>query len=410
MSHTTTKNPLNIIVIVAALGYFVDIYDLILFGIVMKPSLTAIGVPQDLMFDTGTRLLGIQMIGMLVGGIIWGIMGDKKGRLSTLFLTIFLYSVANIANGFVQTVEQYEWMRFIAGVGLAGELGVGITLVSEIMTKESRGIGMSIVSGIGIAGAILGFLVADLFDWRVAYFVGGGLGILLLIMRVSVYESGMFHKTKTEQVKRGDFLSLFKSWAPFKKYILCILIGIPVWLVISQLVVQSEKYAIDALQITGVISGGKSVMLHYVGASIGSLLFGIISERLRSRKKALLIAVGTLSLLIAAYFSSTGASSTVYYSIITAMGVAMGGLWAIFMASSSEQFGTNLRATVTTTAPNFVRGTTEIVRMSVNSLKTSYDLWTAGVIISVIVLLLAFIGVFFSRETYGKELDYNEEL
>ena len=164
----STKNPFNIIVIVAALGYFVDIYDLILFGIVMKPSLKAIGIPDEQMFDVGGNLLGMQMIGMLVGGIVWGIMGDKKGRLSTLFLTILLYSLANIANGFVQTIEQYKWMRFIAGFGLAGELGVGITLVSEVMTKESRGIGTSIVSGIGIAGAVLGFFVADLFDWRVA--------------------------------------------------------------------------------------------------------------------------------------------------------------------------------------------------------------------------------------------------
>ncbi len=369
MSHTTTKNPFNIIVIVAALGYFVDIYDLILFGIVMKPSLTAIGIPQEMMFDTGTRLLGIQMIGMLVGGIIWGVLGDKKGRLSTLFLTILLYSLANIANGFVQTIEQYEWMRFIAGLGLAGELGVGITLVSEVMTKESRGMGTSFVSGIGIAGAVLGFLVADMFDWRVAYFVGGGLGILLLIMRISVYESGMFHKTKTEKVKRGDFISLFTSWQRFKKYILCFLVGIPVWYVISQLAVQSEKYANDALKIQGEVSGGKAVMLHYIGASLGSLIFGFISERLRSRKKALYLSVGSLSLLIAGYFLSVGSSSFVYYCIITAMGFSMGGLWAVFMANSSEQFGTNLRATVTTTAPNFVRGTTELVRMSINSLR-----------------------------------------
>lgn len=410
MSQTVTKNPLNIIVIVAALGYFVDIYDLILFGIVMKPSLTAIGVPKEMMFDVGTRLLGIQMIGMLVGGIIWGVLGDKRGRLSTLFLTILLYSLANIANGFVQTVEQYEWMRFIAGLGLAGELGVGITLVSEIMTKESRGMGTSFVSGIGIAGAVLGFLVADLFDWRMAYFVGGGLGILLLVMRISVYESGMFHKTKSEKVKRGDFISLFTSWPRFKKYILCILIGIPVWFVISQLAVQSEKYAQDALKIQGEISGGKSIMLHYIGASVGSLVFGFISERLRSRKKALYLAVGMLSILVAAYFFCIGSGSNVFYTIITAIGFSMGGLWAVFMANASEQFGTNLRATVTTTAPNFVRGTTELVRLSINSLRGTYDLWTAGVVVGIVVLLLSLTGVLFSKETYGKELDYVEEI
>ncbi len=409
MSQINTKNPLNIIVIVAALGYFVDIYDLILFGIVMKPSLSSLGIPPEMMFDTGTRLLGIQMIGMLVGGIIWGVLGDKKGRLSTLFLTILLYSLANIANGFVQSIEQYQLMRFIAGLGLAGELGVGITLVSEVMTKESRGMGTSFVSGIGIAGAVLGFLVADMFDWRVAYFVGGGLGLVLLILRISVYESGMFHKTKSEKVSRGDFLSLFTSPEKFKKYILCILVGIPVWFVISQLAVQSEKYAHDALKIQGEIIGGKAVMFHYIGASFGSLIFGYISERLKSRKKSLLICVSTLSLLLAGYFLSVGASSLVYYCMITALGVTMGGLWAVFMSNSSEQFGTNLRATVTTTAPNFVRGTTELVRLSVNSLKGTYNLWIAGVVVAVAALILSFVGIFFSEETYGKDLDFNEE-
>lgn len=408
MKHEATKNPFNIIVIVAALGYFVDIYDLILFGIVMKPSLKEIGVPDEMIFDVGGRLLGIQMIGMLVGGIIWGVLGDKKGRLSTLFLTILLYSIANIVNGFVQTVEQYEWMRFFAGLGLAGELGVGITLVSEVMTKESRGAGTSLVSGIGIAGAVLGFFVADLFDWRMAYFVGGGLGLLLLIMRISVYESGLFHKMKTENVKRGEFLSLFTSIHRFRKYITCILIGVPVWYVISQLAVQSEKYAADALNIQGKITGGKAVMFHYIGASIGSLLFGFISEKMKSRKKALFIAVGSLALFTSFYFIGTGISANLFYTIMALTGISMGGLWAVFMVNASEQFGTNLRATVTTTAPNFVRGTTGLITISIAALKSSHGLWTAGIVVGAICILFSIIAIAGTEETYGKDLDYTE--
>lgn len=408
MTRNIEKNPLNIIVIVAALGYFVDIYDLILFGIVMKPSLRDIGVPDELIFDIGGKLLGIQMLGMLVGGIIWGVLGDKKGRLSTLFLTILLYSLANIVNGFVQTVEQYKWMRFVAGLGLAGELGVGITLVSEVMIKERRGMGTSIVSGIGIAGAVLGFLVADLFDWRTAYFVGGGLGLLLLVMRISVYESGMFHKTKQVNVKRGDFLSLFTSRERLKKYLACILVGVPVWYVISQLAVQSEKYASEALGISEKIVGGKSVMFHYIGASLGSLLFGFISEKLKSRRKALFLAVGSLAVFTLIYFFGKGMSATMFYTIIGLVGVSMGGLWAVFMANASEQFGTNLRATVTTTAPNFVRGTTELIRLSVTSLRTSYGLWVAGIVVGAACILLSLVAIFITRETHGKDLDYNE--
>lgn len=406
-SNSPTRNPFNIIVIVAALGYFVDIYDLILFGIVMKPSLISIGVQEDQLFDVGSRLLGIQMIGMLVGGIIWGILGDKKGRLSTLFLTILLYSLANIANGFVQTLEQYEWMRFIAGLGLAGELGVGITLVAEVMTKETRGIGTAIVSGIGIAGAVLGFLVADLFDWRMAYWVGGGLGLLLLVMRISVYESGMFEKTKQENVSRGNFLMLFTSGTRAKKYILTILIGIPVWYVISQLTVQSAAYA-KTLNVSGDITGGKSVMFHYIGASLGSLVFGWVSERLRSRKKTLLLTSGCLGALVLVYFFTSGLSSAMFYFLIGVMGLFMGGLWTIFMANSSEQFGTNIRSTVTTTAPNFVRGTTDLIRVVVNGMKDSQGLWMAGLLVGVVVILVSIISILFTEETHGKDLDYNE--
>ncbi len=403
-----TKNPFNIIVIVAALGYFVDIYDLILFGIVKDQSLRAIGVKEEDMFAVGTHLLDMQMIGMLIGGIVWGILGDKRGRLSTLFLTILLYSLANIANGFVQTVTQYEWLRFIAGVGLAGELGVGITLVSEVMTKESRGIGTSIVSGIGIAGAVLGFFVADMFDWRAAYFVGGGLGLLLLILRISVYESGMFEKTKTEEVKRGNFFGLFTDVIRFKKYFFCILIGIPVWYTVSQLAINASSYAKEGLGISEKIVGAKAVMLHYIGASFGSLIFGFISEKLRSRKKALLAAVAFLTVFTGLYFFSFGTSSAFFYFIVCGLGVSMGGLWTVFMMNASEQFGTNIRATVTTTAPNFVRGTTVLVSLSIASLKSSYDLWTAGIIVGTVCIVVSLIAIYKSEETYGKELDYTE--
>lgn len=408
MTTAPKSGVLNTAVIVAALGYFVDIYDLILFGIVKDPSLVDIGVHEADMFATGNHLLNMQMIGMLIGGIIWGILGDKRGRLSTLFLTILMYSLANIANGFVQTVEQYAILRFIAGVGLAGELGVGITLVSEVMTKESRGLGTTTVSAIGIAGAVLGFLVADLFNWRVAYFVGGGLGLLLLVLRVSVYESGMFEKAKSAQTSRGNFISLFTSMDRFRKYMFCILIGIPVWYIISQLAINASSYAKEALDISGPVAGAKAVMLHYIGASVGSFVMGIISEKLRSRRKALFITVGLLCVFTAAFFLSFGTTPAIYYLIITSLGFFMGGLWAVFMTSTSEQFGTNIRATVTTTAPNFVRGTTVLVNYLVGTFKPLIGLWGAGVLVGALTLSLSLLAISRSKETYGKDLDYNE--
>ncbi|MEI6748027.1 MAG: MFS transporter [Bacteroidales bacterium] len=403
------KNPFNIVVIVAALGYFVDIYDLILFGIVRVPSLKGIGVPVDQLLEKGIYLLNMQMIGMLLGGILWGVMGDKKGRLPVLFFTIALYSVANIANGFVTTLEQYAALRFIAGLGLAGELGIGITLVAEVMSKETRGYGTTLVSGVGIVGAVLGFLVADLFNWRVAYFVGGGLGLLLLLLRASVFESGMFEKTKKEymHVKRGNFLSLFTNHARLLKYFLCIMIGIPTWYVVAILVIQSPEFG-KVLHIKGNIDGGAAVMWHYVGLSIGSFVTGLLSQWLRSRKKALFIAFILLLIFTILYFSSYGFSVVAFYFILVLLGIAVG-YWAVFVTTASEQFGTNLRATVTTTVPNFVRGATVPITFAVLYLKTKFDLLTAGIIVGAVCIGLALISLYLLEETYHKDLDYNEE-
>ena len=409
MSTTAVKSPFNIIVLVAALGYFVDIYDLILFGIVRQPSLIEIGIPQDQLLNKGIFLLNMQMIGMLLGGILWGVLGDKKGRLSTLFLTILLYSLANIANGFVQNMTQYAVLRFIAGVGLAGELGVGITLVSEIMTKETRGYGTTIVSGVGIAGAALGFLVTDYFNWRIAYWVGGGLGLLLLLMRVSVYESGMFSKVKHHEVKRGSFFQLFTDRKRFAKYIYCILIGVPVWFVIGVLVFSSPEFAKNVFHIDGDISGGKALMYHYIGASIGSFITGLLSQWLHSRKKALLIALVALTLFIAVFFMSHNITVSMFYFILFILGIAQG-YWAVFITVASEQFGTNIRATAATTVPNFVRGSTVPMTSSFKALGASYGLFTAGIVVGGVVMLLAFFALYKLKETYHKDLDYLEPL
>lgn len=403
--NTTTTDPLNIVVIVAALGYFVDIYDLILFSIVRVPSLQAIGIASDQLKDAGIYLINMQMIGMLLGGIVWGILGDKKGRLSTLFLTILLYSLANIANGFVQNLDQYACLRIIAGFGLAGELGIGITLVSEVMTKETRGWGTSIVSGIGIVGAALAFWVSE-WGWREAYWVGGVLGLMLLGLRVYVHESGMFDKVKESSAKRGDFLSLFKNWKRFYKYISCIFVGVPVWFTIGILVTFSKEFG-EALGITSPVSPGKAVMLHYIGAALGSIITGFISQQLKSRKKALWFAITALAFLSSGYFYSFGVSSTLFYFIIFLLGLAQG-YWAVFITVTSEQFGTNLRSTVTTTVPNFVRGATIPMIIWWKYMTEEMGIVQSAMIVGTVVIVLAFIAVFFLEESFGKDLDYLE--
>ena len=310
MKNLLSARLFNIIVVVAALGYFVDIYDLILFGIVKNPSLTDLGIHDPAaLFSKGNFILSMQMAGMLIGGIVWGVLGDKKGRLSILFMTILLYSLANLANGFVRNIEQYAWLRFIAGFGLSGELGIGITLVSEVMTKEKRSMGASFVSGIGIAGAVLAFLVAERFNWRMAYLTGGGLGLVLLFLRIAVYESGMYEKTRMQKVSKGNFLALFTNRKRFRKFLFGTLLALPTWYAVSVLAINAPSFAQDALRISGNVKGSTSVMLHYIGASLGSFLFGYLSIKLRSRKKAIIMATTMMAVLTATYFSLFGAST-----------------------------------------------------------------------------------------------------
>lgn len=397
----------NIMVVVAALGYFVDIYDLTLFNIVRVPSLKALGYSGAELLEQGKYLMNMQMFGMVIGGIVWGIFGDKKGRLSVLFFTILIYSLANIANAYVTSIGQYATMRFIAGFGLAGELGVGITLVSEVMTTKNRGLGTTMVGFIGISGAILGYAITKGFDWKTAYWVGGIQGLLLLILRIYVVESGMFKKVQSENIVKGNFLMLFTNSKRFFKYIYCILLGVPVWYVIGYLITFSDDFAANVLHIKGTVVAGQAVMIHYIGASLGSLLWGMVGQVLQSRKKSLWMALTLLIIFTGAYFFSFGLSSTVFYTIIFFLGIAQG-YWIIFVSVSSEQFGTNMRATVTTTVPNFVRGSVIGVNLLIGLLVPMFGKWSAALYVGILCIALALFSLYKLKETFNKDLDYME--
>jgi MFS transporter, putative metabolite:H+ symporter len=407
--QSLTHRALNTTVIVASLGYFVDIYDLILFGVVRKPSLETLGFKGDEILDKGILLLNWQMAGMMLGGIIWGMLGDKRGRLSVLFFTILLYSIANIANAYVQDYTQYVILRFIAGFGLAGELGLGITLVSEIMSTKNRGYGTTIVGFVGVLGAVLAYIVSITFNWQSAYIVGGALGLALLALRLLVRESGMFNKIKTIHTGRGEFFKIFTDSKRFLKYLYCIFLGLPVWYIIGLLVNFSTEFAQKVFNIQGTIVAGQAIMYHYIGASIGSLLWGVLSQYLKSRKKSLLIAMCGMVVVASAYFSSFGLSSTIFYTIIFLLGITQG-YWTVFITVASEQFGTNLRATVTTTVPNFVRGSFIGVSLVFGILKTtSLGMLNAAIIVGIVSIGLGFFALYKLKETYDKDLDYLEE-
>lgn len=396
-------------VIVAALGYFVDIYDLLLFGIIRVKSLTSLGLSDIQVRDSGEFIISIQMAGLLIGGIIWGIMGDKRGRLSVLFGSIILYSLANIANGFVQTVDQYALIRFVAGIGLAGELGAGITLVSESLPKEKRGIGTSLVSGLGILGAVVAFFISKFFDWRVCYFIGGGLGFLLLLLRVSVFESGMFKEIKGLNVSRGNLLMLFNNANRFKKYLICICIGLPTWYIIGVLVSFSKEFASkENLNISGVVDPGAAIMYCYVFTSIGGILIGFISQWLKSRKKALYIFYTITTIFIILFFMQQGGTASGMYLICAGLGLGCG-LWAIFVTMGAEQFGTNLRATAATTIPNMVRGSLPLIIILLKALRGPFDYVTAAWITGAIIMIITVVAAILSEETFHKDLNYLEQ-
>lgn len=407
----STSSLFSIAMLVAALGYFVDIYDLLLFNIVRIDSLTEMGLGEPEITSQGEFILSIQMIGLLVGGIIWGMMGDKKGRLSVLFGSIILYSIANIVNGFVQTTNQYALVRFIAGIGLAGELGAGITLVSELVSKEKRGVSTSLVAGIGLLGAVAAYFVSQNFNWRICYFIGGGLGFFLLLLRISVFESSMFTETKNSGISRGNFFSFFTDAKRFKKYVCAILIGLPTWYVIGILLAFSNKFGVQ-LGISEKVLPKKSTMFAYIFISIADILIGLVSQWLKSRKKALYIFYSLTAIAIIFYFNQQNGTAAGMYVICAALGFATG-FWAIFVTMAAEQFGTNLRATAATTIPNMVRGSLPLMLLLFNWLQSIFanaphPYLTAGWVTGLIVMVIAIVAAYFTEETFGKDLDYVE--
>jgi len=395
-------------VIVAALGYFVDIYDLLLFGIVRIPSLTSLGLSEWEISTIGVRIINWQMAGLLIGGIFWGVLGDKKGRLSVLFGSILTYSLANIGCGFVQDPTSYMVLRFIAGIGLAGELGAGITLVSEILPKRLRAIATSIVASVGLLGAVFAYFTVEIFAWRYAYFVGGGMGILLLIMRVGVFESGVFGKIKDQgHIQKGNFFMLFATRERFLRYLRCIGIGVITWFIIGIIATFSNEFGVF-FGIAQPIQPGLSIMWCYIGLSVGDLSSGFLSHWLRSRKKAVLYMI-LFTLVMTVYFLFVPIKTPfMFYGTLLLLGIGVG-YWAMFVTIAAEQFGTNLRATAATSVPNMVRGTVILMTMMFVDLKGYMSVRDAAACIGLLCFIVSISSIWSISETHDKDLNYVEK-
>ncbi|GAB4027986.1 MFS transporter [Spirosoma koreense] len=408
-SSRTSLRPLFALpVIVSALGYFVDIYDMVIFTIVRVPSLQALHLSKEEISTAGTFIFNCQQAGLLLGGFLWGVLGDRRGRMSVLFGSIVTYSLANIACGFVQDVNVYALFRFIAGVGLSGEIGAAMVLVSEILPKEIRGYGSSLIAGIGYLGAGAAYLTADFFDWRMAFWVGGGMGVLLLLLRVSVFESGLFNRLGVDHkaVRRGNFFYFFSSRAQRLKYFRCVAVGVPTWFVVSILAAFANELG-EALTIDGGLNPGRCVMFIYVGFAIGDFLCGPLSQWLRSRLKAIIGMLVVSTLLSAAYLSGSIHTAAGIYIICLLAGISTGYI-AMFLTMVAELYGTNLRNTATTSVPSVVRGTAIIMTLSYQALKPSIGVLATAAGLGFVVYGLAFWSLSRMEETFGKELDFVE--
>ena len=399
-------------VIVGSLGFFVDIYDLLLFNIVRKKSFEELGVAKDSMKTLGENIQNWQMLGLVIGGILWGIMGDKKGRKSVLFGSIILYSVATIANGFVKDIDQYTWLRFIAGLGLAGELGASITLTSELLPKEKRGLASAIIATSGVLGCIAAYFVFKLSgdNWRLCYFIGGGMGLALLFLRMGVLESRMYDNMKQSKAQVGNFLMMFNNKDRFIRYFRAILIGLPVWYIIGVLISFSDEFA-KQFGITG-FDQPKALMLQYTALAFGDMGAGFFSNYIQSRKKTLIIYYIITATFISLFFILRGGGSA-FNMYLICMGLGFGsGISVIYITMSAEQFGTNLRATAAISIPNLVRGFLPIISILFKFLRSDAvfkDYVTGAWVTGAIVMFVGFIAVLYSKETFGKDLNFTEQ-
>lgn len=406
MTSLLERQKTAVLVLVAALGYFVDIYDLILFSVVRIPSLRDLGLHESDLLEQGVFLLNLQMAGMLLGGILFGVLGDKRGRVSVLFGSILLYSIANFLNAFVSSIEQYALLRFIAGIGLAGELGAGITLVTESLPREKRGLGTTIVASVGVSGALLAWYIASAYHWRTAYIVGGVMGFALLLLRLGVFESGLFENLRKKEIARGDLTMIFKSRSCLRRFVGSVLIGAPLWYVVGILITLSPEFA-QALGVKGAIEGGKAVFYNYAGLVFGDLASGLFSQYLRNRKRA----IGTFLMLVGVgiciYFFNYGMLADNFYYVCFFLGIAAG-YWAMFVTVAAEQFGTNLRATVATSVPNLVRGSLIPISAAFMFLREPLGILVSGFTVGAVVLGLSFVGLWMIDETYATSMEFEE--
>ena len=409
MSQEETKISKTVVlaVVASSLGFFVDLYDIIIVSVVRQASLLSMGVPESELLSKGIWLLNLQMVGMLTGGFLWGILGDKKGRITVLFGSILLYSLATFACAYAQTYELYLLLRFIAGVGLAGELGAAITLTTEILPQKYRGIGPAVIASFGMLGAIFGSLIGGNFSWEFTYQLGGIMGFVLLFLRLGLLESGFYNRLKDMTAEKGNVLLLFRNKKLFKKYISVILMGFPGWFVNGVVMTFTPEIA-KAMGMTTIPKVSIVFMVFFIGFTFGDFSCGMVSQWLKSRKKAIKIYLGSFAVLLALYFMIGKTSEMWYYGLFLLLGISAG-YTIVLLTLAAEQTGTNLRSTATTSALNLLRASVIPQTIAFTYFNSVFGAYHAAIIVGVLSISIAAWAYTNLEETFHNNLDFVEE-
>lgn len=390
--------------LVAALGYFVDVYDLILFGVVRIESLKAIGVAPEHLLDSGMLLINFQMAGMLLGGFFWGILGDKKGRTTVMMASILIYSLANIANAFVDSLSTYAVLRFIAGFGLSGEVGAAVTLISESVSKQRRTLWTTLLTAFGLMGAVAAGLIGDALHWKMAYLVGGGMGLVLLFLRFQVSESKIFSESSPKN--RGHISLFVRSPQRLVRYLACVLVGVPIWYVVGILMTFSPEL-MKSEGMGETVSAGMAILFCYIGLCVGDLVSGFLSHLFESRRGIIGVFLLASTCLITYYLNVSGLKLFEFYALCGVLGFSAG-YWAVYVTMIAESFGTNIRATAVIMVTNWMRGSVVLLTSGVQWLQGSMSLSQSAFVVGGVVLVLACLSLIYLSETFGKDLDYGE--
>jgi MFS family permease len=391
---------------VAALGYFVDLYDMLIFSSERVEALGSIGVAKQKMGEVGLMLQNYQMLGLVIGGFLFGILADKFGRLRVLFASILLYSVANIGNAFVTNVPAFAVARLIAGIGLAGELGVALSWISESLKPQQRTIATTIVSAFGLLGGVVAAIMATHFHWQTSYMIGGIMGLVLLAFRVSLNESKLFEQTRQSSAKKGNLFQLLSNKKQLKKFVLCVLSGAPAFVLLSIYVTLAPEFG-AAFGITEQISVAHGIMVFLIVFAMSDVACGLLSKIMRKRKTPLLIFACLQILSIGYYLLVPPQTVEAFYFRCMLLGFSAG-YWGILITNSLEQFGTNIRATVATSTPSLIRGMTIPASIFFTVVSKQTSLVTAGAIVGFSLVAISIVSILLLDDKFENDLNFME--